>query len=60
MSFRIGVIGCGAIAFAQHGPAYARYAAARPGTVLAGCSDLDPGRSAAFARQFGFSHAYTQ
>jgi predicted dehydrogenase len=52
-------IGCGNIATGYHGPAYARYAAEHPGTLLAACCDIDAGRAARFAGAFGFARHYT-
>ncbi len=59
MAFRICTIGCGAMATRGHGPAYARYAATHPDTVLAACCDLDGTRAARFAATFGFARHYT-
>jgi myo-inositol 2-dehydrogenase / D-chiro-inositol 1-dehydrogenase len=59
MSFRIAVIGCGQIAFSQHGPAYQKYAALHPSTELTACCDVDSERAAAFAAKFGFTHFYS-
>lgn len=59
MNFRIAVIGCGQIAFSQHGPAYLRYSALHPGTDLSACCDVDGGASARFAHEFGFAQAYS-
>ena len=58
-TFRICSIGCGGMATAGHGPAFARYAASHAGTELASCCDLDEGRARRFAASFGFARAYT-
>jgi len=52
-------IGCGAHAESSHGPAQARYAASHPGTVLAGCCDVDGARAERFRQQYRFARAYT-
>ncbi len=57
-SLRICAIGCGNIATGYHGPAYARYAAAHPGAILAACCDIDTDRAARFAAAFGFARHY--
>ena len=56
---RICAVGCGAIANAMHGPAYAQYAAANPNAVLAACCDTDAQKAGAFKKTFGFHKAYT-
>src|SRR5690242_16205539 len=58
-AFRIATVGCGGMATTGHGPAYARYAATRAGTVLVACCDLDPERAETFRARFGFARAYT-
>ncbi|MCL2461939.1 MAG: Gfo/Idh/MocA family oxidoreductase [Defluviitaleaceae bacterium] len=58
MSFKICVIGCGWVADAMHGPAYARYKSENPGTVLAGCCDTNAERAGAFKNKYGFLSAY--
>jgi len=52
-------IGCGEHAESSHGPAQARYAASHPGTVRAGCCDVDAARAERFRRRHGFARAYT-
>jgi myo-inositol 2-dehydrogenase / D-chiro-inositol 1-dehydrogenase len=59
MSFRIAVIGCGQIAFSQHGPAYQKYVSQNPDCALAACCDVDGERAAAFAAKFSFNHFYS-
>ena len=57
MPFKIAVIGCGAIAFSHHGPAYQKYAAENPDTELTACCDLEEDRAQRFREQFGFQYA---
>jgi myo-inositol 2-dehydrogenase/D-chiro-inositol 1-dehydrogenase len=59
MTFKIAVIGCGWVSMDCHGPAYARYAAARPGVELSACCDLDAQRAEKFGDRFDFKHRYT-
>jgi myo-inositol 2-dehydrogenase / D-chiro-inositol 1-dehydrogenase len=59
MPLRIAVIGCGQIAFSQHGPAYQKYATEYAGTELSACCDPTDDRAATFAGLFGFRHSYT-
>jgi myo-inositol 2-dehydrogenase/D-chiro-inositol 1-dehydrogenase len=59
MSFKICVIGCGGIAFNQHGPAYDKYAREHPGTQLAACCDLAEQKALDFSVRFGFQRFYT-
>lgn len=59
MAFKICVIGCGGIAFNQHGPAYQEYAREHPGIELAACCDLVEQRAADFSTRFGFHRFYT-
>ena len=58
-SLKICTIGCGAFSRGIHGPSLRKYAAAYPGTILAGCCDLDPHKASAFARDFGYRNHYT-
>lgn len=57
--FKICVVGCGYMAKEGHGPAYAKYAAAHEGVILAGCCDLDRAKAEEFQQAFGFQKAYT-
>ena len=57
--FKICLVGCGNMANDGHGPALKKYAAEHPGTVLAGCCDIVPGRAEEFKNKFGFEKAYT-
>ncbi len=59
MPFKICTVGCGSMATAAHGPAYARYAATHPDTELAACCDLEAARAVAFRDRFGFARYYT-
>lgn len=59
MSFKICVIGCGAMATKGHGPSYVKYKKEHPDTVLAGCCDLNSEAAQAFREKFGFENAYT-
>jgi predicted dehydrogenase len=59
MAFKIGVIGCGGIAFNMHGPAYRKYADLHDDTVLAACCDIDAAKMSEFKKQFGFRAGYT-
>ena len=56
---KICVIGCGNMARSGHGPAFQKYAAEYPDTLLAGCCDLKADSAEAFAETFGFARAYT-
>jgi myo-inositol 2-dehydrogenase/D-chiro-inositol 1-dehydrogenase len=58
MNFKLCTVGCGYIANACHGPAQRLYASQQPGITLAGCCDLDAGRSAAYRENFGFARGY--
>lgn len=60
MPFKICVIGCGAIAWRGHGPAYRRYREERPDTELVACVDADLDKAAAFAAEFGFCRSYAR
>lgn len=57
--FKICVIGCGSMARTGHGPAFQKYAASHPDTLLAGCCDLNAEAAAYFQLTFGFEKAYT-
>lgn len=59
MSFTICSIGCGSQASKNHGPAYAKYAATHPDTLLAACCDLDEEKAIRFRDSFGFARHYT-
>jgi myo-inositol 2-dehydrogenase/D-chiro-inositol 1-dehydrogenase len=59
MAFTFCTIGCGSIATRAHGPAYARYAAEHPDTILAACCDLNAHRAETFRCRFGFQRSYT-
>jgi len=59
MSFRIGVIGCGWVSTACHGPSYQEYASQHPDFELAACCDTDLLRAEAFRARFGFRQSYT-
>ncbi len=59
MTFKICLIGCGAIANSHHGPSYVEYTRTHPGTELAACCDLIPEKAASFAQRFGFRRWYT-
>ena len=56
---KICVIGCGNMAKSGHGPAFKKYAAEYPDTLLAGCCDLKAEAAESFAETFGFARAYT-
>ena len=56
---RIGVIGCGWVANACHGPAYLRYATNYTDVELTACCDIDGTKTEAFRVQFGFKRCYT-
>ena len=57
---RLCQIGCGEHAVACHGPAQAKYAAARPGTLeLVACADVDPDRAEFYRQRFSYQRAYT-
>ena len=58
-SFKICQIGCGGMSVRGHGPALMKYADEYPGTILAGCCDLDEEKAAVFKKSFGFYKAYT-
>ncbi|MDR0495677.1 MAG: Gfo/Idh/MocA family oxidoreductase [Treponema sp.] len=59
MKFKVCVIGCGAIAFSMHGPAYLRCRRENPALVFSGCCDIDEAKAENFKVQFGFESAYT-
>jgi myo-inositol 2-dehydrogenase / D-chiro-inositol 1-dehydrogenase len=59
MSFTICTIGCGRQATSNHGPAYAKYAATHPDTLLAACCDLDEEKAILFRDRFGFARHYS-
>ena len=59
MSFTICTIGCGSHATKNHGPAYAKYAATHPDTILAACCDLSEDKAMQFRHRFGFARHYT-
>jgi myo-inositol 2-dehydrogenase / D-chiro-inositol 1-dehydrogenase len=58
MTFRIGVIGCGWVSTACHGPAYREYASLHPEVELAACCDTDATRVEAFRAAFHFQRGY--
>lgn len=55
---KVCTIGCGGHASSAHGPAQQRYAEAYPGTVLAGCCDLNALHAESYRERFGFERAY--
>ena len=57
--FKICHIGCGGMSVRGHGPALMKYADEYPGTLLAGCCDLDGKKAVGFKNSFGFQKAYT-
>ena len=59
MSFTICTIGCGSHATKNHGPAYAKYAATHPDTLLAACCDVNAEKALLFGDHFGFARQYT-
>ena len=59
MPFTICTIGCGGMATAAHGYAYAKYVAEHPNTLLAACCDIDTERAESFRARFGFARFYT-
>jgi myo-inositol 2-dehydrogenase/D-chiro-inositol 1-dehydrogenase len=59
MTFKICVIGCGALANSHHGPAYVKYARDHAGTELIACCDLSAQKAEDFSRRFGFQRWYT-
>ncbi|MCL2377957.1 MAG: Gfo/Idh/MocA family oxidoreductase [Defluviitaleaceae bacterium] len=59
MGFKICLVGCGAIALHQHGPAIKRYAEFNLDTVFAACCDTDKERAIAFKEAFGLPKYYT-
>lgn len=56
---RFGVIGCGWITGAVHGPAYLRYMQAHPEVIAAACCDVDAGRAESTRDRFGFRRAWS-
>jgi len=58
MSFKLVLIGCGAIAHKGHGPALRFYADNHVDVELAACVDRDIVKAEAFAAAFGFGRAY--
>lgn len=59
MSFRICVIGCGALSSRAHGPSCRRYAERHTGVELAACCDLDAARAASYRQANGFGRHYS-
>ena len=59
MTFKICMIGCGALANSHHGPAYVKYARGHADTELAGCCDLIAQKAEDFSHRFGFQRWYT-
>src|SRR4030095_9292864 len=53
------LVGCGDHAASSHGPAQAKYAAAHPELVLAGCCDAGEARADAPRARFGFARAWS-
>jgi myo-inositol 2-dehydrogenase / D-chiro-inositol 1-dehydrogenase len=53
------LVGCGDHAASSHGPAQAKYAAAHPELVLAGCCDTVEARADAHRARFGFARAWS-
>ncbi len=59
MTFKICVIGCGALANSHHGPAYVKYARDHLNTELTACCDLVAQKAADYTRRFGFQRWYS-
>ena len=59
MSIKVGVIGCGWVADACHGPAYIEYASQHPDIELTACCDIDSAKVERFQEKFGFKRSYT-
>src|SRR5262249_15203999 len=56
---RLCLVGCGDHASSSHGPAQAKYAAAHPDVVLAGCCDTVEARADAHRARYGFGRAWS-
>lgn len=59
MNFKICHIGCGSISTRGHGPAIKKYSEEYPGTILAGCCDMDMIKANVFKDKYEFKTAYT-
>jgi myo-inositol 2-dehydrogenase / D-chiro-inositol 1-dehydrogenase len=59
MTFKICLIGCGALVNSHHGPAYVHYARTHSETELTACCDILPQKAEAFAHRFGFQRWYS-
>jgi len=59
MDFKICLVGCGAIALQQHGPAIKLYEELNPGTIFAACCDVDEEHARNFKETFGLPKYYT-
>jgi len=59
MSIKVGVIGCGWVADACHGPAYTQYASQHPDIELTACCDIDRVKADRFQKKFNFKRSYT-
>ena len=57
--FKICLIGCGRMAYNQHGPACKMYELLHENVYFAACCDIDAERAKSFAKQFGLSAWYT-